>query len=193
MATGATLLVGLAGLLIVGGLLAYAVMVYNGLVRLKNNIDKAWSNIDVLLKQRSDELPKLIDTAKEYMDYEQETLQEITEARTKQQQANSPAAQAEADQAVRGALGNFFAVAEDYPELKSNENFRQLQRRISEIEDQIADRREFYNDSVTTYNTRIEQIPYNFMANMMSYTQKELFEATEQEKQDINISDQFNN
>lgn len=191
MAIGLTILIGITLGIIVIGFLGYAVMVYNGLVRLKRNIEKAWSNIDVLLKQRSDEIPKLVDTAQEYMDYEQEVLNEITAARNKAQSANNPNQKANADQAMRSALGNFFAVAEDYPDLKSTEQFQQLQDRISDIENQIADRREFYNESVNTYNIRINQIPYNIMANIMGYTQKELFEASEQERQDVNMSKQF--
>lgn len=188
---GLSLVAGVAVLLIVGGLVAYGVMIYNGLVRLRRNIDEAWSNIDVLLKQRSDELPKLIDTAQEYMEYEKDVLQKITEARTAVQQAESPEEAAEAEGKLRGALGEFFAVAEDYPDLKANDSFQQLQDRISSLEEQIADRREFYNDSVNTYNIRINQIPYNIFANMMGYQEKELFEATEEERADVDITAQF--
>lgn len=193
MAIGGIILVGLAAGLVFFGILGYTIMVYNGLVRLKNNIEKAWSNIDVLLKQRSNEVPKLVDTAQEYMEYEENVLQEITAARNEAQSAQNPAQKAEADKTMRNALGNFFAVAEDYPDLKAAEQFQQLQNRISDIEEQIADRREFYNESVNTYNIRINQIPYNIMANMMSYTEKELFEASEEEKQDINMEEHFNN
>ncbi len=193
MVSGQTLFGLVAGGIIVGAILIYAVMMYNGLIRLRKNIDEAWSNIEVLLKQRSDELPKLIDTAQEYMDYERDVLQDVTEARTEVQQANSPGEAADANEALRGALGEFFAVAEDYPELKANTNFQQLQDRISSIEEQIADRREFYNDSVNTYNIRIDQIPYNIMANLMGYTEKDLFEASEEAKQDVDIGQAFNN
>lgn len=192
MVNGGTLLLGVVATLVIGGIVIYAVLIYNGLIRLRRNIEKAWSNIEVILKQRHDEIPKLIDTAQEYMDYEKEVLQDITEARTKAEQAQGPQDQAEAESMLGQALGNFFAVAEDYPDLKANENFQQLQDRISAIEERIADRREFYNDSVNTYNIRIKQIPYVFVANMMGYEQKELFEATEQEKEDISIADQFN-
>lgn len=184
---------GVATVVVLGGITAYLVMMYNNLVRLKRNIEKASSNIDVLLKQRNDEIPKLVDSAQEYMDYEKDVLNEITEARTEVQSANTPEEKAEADQMMKNALGNFFAVAEDYPDLKSTEQFQQLQERISSIEDQISDRREFYNSSVTTYNTRINQIPYNILAGSMNYTEKEVFEASESEKQDVNISDQFAN
>lgn len=182
---------GVAGVLIGGGLIAYAVTIYNGLVRLRRNIDEAWSNIDVLLKQRSDELSKLIDTAQEYMEYERDVLQQITEARTAAQQAGSPEEAAQANEKMRGALGEFFAVAEDYPELRSSKNFQQLQDRVSSLEEQIADRREFYNDSVNTYNIRINQIPYNVFANMMGYGEKELFEVAEEDRADVDIAAQF--
>lgn len=193
MASGLALLGTAAGVLIVGGLVVYLVVIYNGLVRLKKNIEKAMGNIDVLLKQRNDEIPKLVDTAQEYMDYEKDVLQQITEARTQVEGASNPKEKANADQMMKSALGTFFAVAEDYPDLKAQDSFQQLQNRISQIEDSIADRREFYNASVTTYNTRINQIPYNIVANQMGYTDKEVFEATEEEKADVNISDQFNN
>ncbi len=191
MVSGTTLIVGVAGVLIFGGLVAYGVMIYNGLVRLRRKINKAKSDIDALLKQRSDELPKLIDTAKEYMDYEKDVLQKITEARTEVQKAKDPGETADANEKLRGALGEFFAVAEDYPELKANANFQQLQERISSIEEQIADRRELYNETVNTYNIRINQIPYNLFANMMGYTDHELFEASEEERADVDISSQF--
>jgi LemA protein len=119
-------------------------------------------------------------------------LQNVTEARTEVQQANSPGEAADANESLRGALGEFFAVAEDYPELKANKNFQQLQDRISSIEEQIADRREFYNESVNTFNIRIDQIPYNIVANMMGYTEKDLFEASKEAKQDVDIGQAFN-
>lgn len=172
-------------------LIGYAVSVYNSLVRLNRDCDKAWSNIDVLLKQRSDELPKLIDTAREYMEYEEGVLKDVTEARKKADSANTPAEEAEADAAIKGALGNLMAVAEDYPELKANENFNQLQDRISEIEDKIADRREYYNATVNTYNIRIHQIPYNIVANQLQYTDRELFDVDEEDKEDVDISKAF--
>jgi len=191
MVSGTGLVGGLAAALVLIGVVAYSVMVYNGLVRLRRRINKAKSDIDALLKQRSDELPKLIDTAQEYMEYERDVLQDITEARTKVQEASGPGETADANEELRGALGEFFAVAEDYPELKSNENFQQLQERISSIEEGIADRRELYNDAVNTYNIRINQIPYNLFANAMGYTEQELFEASEGERADVDITAEF--
>lgn len=190
--SGVQLLISVAVILVLIAIGVYAVLIYNGLIRLRHNIDEAWSNIEVLLKQRSDELPKLIDTTQEYMDYERDVLQRVTEARTRVQEAQGPQEEGEADSFLRGALGDLFAVAEDYPELNADETFQQLQERISAIEEQIADRREFYNDSVNTFNIRINQIPYNFVANMMGYTEKELFEADESDLQDIDVGAQFN-
>jgi LemA protein len=183
--------VGFAAALIVIGVVVYTVMIYNGLVRLRRNVDKAWSNIDVLLKQRSSELDKLIDTAQEYMEYEQEVLQKITEARAQVQDADSPKEEAEADEAIKGALGEINAVAEQYPELRSSENFQQLMGRISTLEEQISDRREFYNESVNRYNIRIEQIPYVIVARALGYEERELFEASPEERADVDVGAAF--
>src|SRR5208337_278273 len=150
----------LLGLLFaVGGSVAYGVTIYNGLVALKNDIAKSWSNIDILLKQRHDELSKLLDVCKGYMNFERDTLQKITQARSMYQQAVSVDQKAQADQSMTSALRGFFAVAENYPQLKADDNFMRLQGRITELESQIADRREFYNDSVNTFNIRIQQMP----------------------------------
>jgi len=185
--------VGFAVALVVIGVVVYAVMIYNGLVRLRRNVDKAWSNIDVLLKQRSSELDKLIDTAQEYMEYEEKVLQRITEARAQVQEAETPKQEAEADEALKGALSDISATAEDYPELRSSENFQQLMGRISTLEEQIADRREFYNESVNRYNIRIEQIPYVIVAKALGYEEQELFEASPEAKQDVDVGAAFSN
>lgn len=182
---------GIVSVLIFGAAVFWAFSLYNRLIKLRENCKKAWSNIDVLLKQRSEELPKLIDTAKEYMDYEQETFQQVVEARQQVQEAGSPKEEAEADSMLTSALGDFFALAEDYPELKANENFLQLQDRISEIEDKIADRREYYNSATTEYNARIQQLPYVFIANSMGWQQRELFEVSEEAKEDVDIDAMF--
>jgi LemA protein len=145
---------------IVVAAVAYGVMIYNGLVLVKHAVAKAWSNIDVLLKQRHDELPKLVETCKQYKQFEQETLQRVIEARSRVQTAresqNIPAL-GKAEGALRMGLGQIFAVAEAYPELKANENFMQLQTRITALENAIADRRELYNESVNINNVRIDQ------------------------------------
>src|ERR1700737_3607138 len=134
----------------------YAVMIFNSLISLKNDVAKAWANIDILLKQRHDELPRLVEVCKGYMNYERDTLEKVTQARSQYQQAVSVDQKAQADQSTTSALRSLFAVAENYPQLKANENFIRLQNRITELENEIADRREYYNDSVNTFNTRIQ-------------------------------------
>src|SRR5215469_9522495 len=128
-----------AFLFAVVGLVIYLVTIYNGLVAIKNDIDKAWANIDVLLKQRHDELTKLLDVTKGYMEFERETLTRITQARSQYQQATTIEQKVQADQSMTSALRGFLAVAENYPELKANSNFQILEKRISELESQIAD------------------------------------------------------
>jgi len=177
--------------LIVIGFIGYFIGIYNGLIRLSKNIDKAWSNIGVLLKQRHDEIPKLIKVCEGYMKFEKETLTQITKARTACMQAKSVEASSKAEGYLSGLLGRLFAVAENYPNLKSNENFSQLQRRISYLESQIADRREFYNDSVNTYNIRIAQIPDVFVANMINMKQRQLFKITKEDQKDVDINFNF--
>lgn len=174
-------------LLVVVAFVAYFVAVFNGLVRLKNNIKKALANIDVLLKQRMDELTKLIDTVKGYAKFERKVLTEVTKARTAFLDAKTLPEKAKASDQISGALKSLFAVAESYPTLRSNESFKQLQDRISGIENEIADRREFYNDSVNTYNIRIQQIPDRFIAGMLGYKPEELFKAAEEEKKDVKV------
>ncbi len=184
-------IVGLIVLIVVGLvvviLVGYFISIYNSLIRLKNNIAKAWSNIDVLLKQRHDELSKLLKTVKGYMEYEKDVLTKVTEARTAFLSAQTVGDKAKADNVMTGALKSLFAVAENYPDLKANTSFLQFQDRISELENQIADRREFYNDSVNTFNIRIEQIPDVFIARALGYTAKELFQVAEADKADVDI------
>ena len=184
---GIAVIIGAALLILIIILIGYFISVYNSLVRLKNNIEKAWSNIDVLLKQRHDELTKLIETVKGYMKYEERVLKEVTAARTAFMSAESVPDKARADGMMAGALKSLFAVAENYPDLKANTNFIQFQGRISDLENQIADRREFYNDSVNTYNIRIEQIPDVFIARMLGYTKKDLFKVSESDRADVDI------
>jgi LemA protein len=171
---------------------AYVVNIYNQLVSLRERAEQAKQNIDVLLKQRQDELRKLIDAAKEFMDQEEQVLTELTKAREQAAQASTTGEQAAADQQVRQAMMDFEARAEAYPELRSQENMMQFQKRISEIESQIADRRELYNEAVTQLNTRIDQFPYVILAQQFGFEEKELFEATEAEKQDVDVGAAFN-
>jgi LemA protein len=178
----------LVAVLLIGvGFVLYFITLYNSIIRLKNEIEKAWANIDVLLKQRHDELPKLIDTCKGYMQYEQKTFQMIVEARNAYQGAKTVEDKAQADNMVTGALKTLFAVAENYPELKANTNFLQLQSRITDLEEKIADRREYYNDSVNTYNVRIQQLPDVFIARMLNLQPHELFKVAEEDRQDVAV------
>jgi LemA protein len=178
----------LALLFAAAGIVWYLVTIFNGLVELKNDIDKAWSNIDIMLKQRHDELSKLLDVCKGYMNFESDTLIKITQARSQYQQASTIDQKAQADQSMTSALRGFFAVAENYPDLKANNNFMQLQKRITELESQIADRREFYNDSVNTFNIRIQQMPDTFVAAFMKLTPRPMFKVEEADKADVNMS-----
>ena len=184
---GVSILIGLVVILFVVGIFIYFITIYNSLVRLRNDMDKAWANIDVLLKQRHDELPRLIETCKGYMQYEQKTLQMITEARTAFMKASTVAEKAQADNLISGALKSLFAVSENYPDLKANTSFLQLQKRISELEERIADRREFFNDDVNTYNIRIQQLPDVFVAKMLSLQRRDLFKVSEEDRRDVEV------
>jgi LemA protein len=173
--------------LVTVGVLAYIIILYNELVRLRNDNDRAWANIDVLLKQRHDEVPNLVACVKGYMEHERETLEAVTRARAASMSAASIPQKAQADLFLTGALRSLFAVAERYPDLKANQNFLALQNRISELEERIADRREFFNDDVNTYNTRIGQIPEMFLAGMMSLQPRQMFQVNEQDRQQVEV------
>jgi LemA protein len=160
---------------------------YNSLVQVHENLDKAWADIDVMLKQRNDELTKLLDSVSAFQEHEEEIMEEVTEARQEALQASSPKQEAEADAHLRQSLDRLFAVAEDYPDLKSSENVHQLQERISEIEERIADRRELYNEAVSIHNARIQQIPDVFFAQVLGYSEREMFEAPEEDRQDVDV------
>jgi LemA protein len=172
----------------------YLIMIYNNLVQVKHNVTKSWSNIEVLLKQRHDELPKLVETCKQYMQYEQETLARVIDARGKvfsAAQAQDIGALGRAEGALRVGLGNLFALAEAYPDLKANASFQQLQSRISTLEDSIADRREFYNESVNINNVRIEQVPDVFVARAFGFGPFDLLEFSAEETKDVDVKQLF--
>ena len=174
--------------------LVYGVVTYNGLVQLKHNIAKAWANIDVLLKQRHDELPKLVEVCRQYKQFEQETLARVPEARArvaKARAAHDVPALGAAESMLRAGLGQIFAVAEAYPELKANEHFMQLQTRITALENSIADRREWYNESVNLHNVRIEQFPDLIIARMFSYSEQPLLQFSVTEKADVDLKALF--
>src|SRR5205814_5735197 len=180
----------LAGLLIVlvaVGFVIYAIIIYNELVRLRNDNDRAWANIDVLLKQRHDEIPNLVESVKGYMQHEQQTLLAVTQARADSINASSVGQKAVADLKIASALHSLFAVAENYPQLKANENFLKLQNRITELEERIADRREFFNDDVNTYNTRIGQIPAVFVASFMNLKPRDMFKVSDEDRRLVDV------
>ena len=183
-----TLLVGILLMFGIVSIMVYVVGIYNTLVRLANNIDKAWSNIDVILKQRHDELPKLVKVCNSYMSHERETLESVTNARSVYGRSTSVDAKAKAENQLTRALGRLFAVAEQYPDLKANQEFLNVQQRISALENTIADRREFYNDSVNLYNIRIEQIPAVWVAQQIGYRAKPLLTVAESDRTDVELA-----
>ena len=181
----------LAGNLLIIGMIVFIASVagiYKKLVRLAYNIDKAWSNIDVILKQRHDELPKLVEVCNSYMLHERETLESVTKARTAYSTGLNIDDKAQAENQIVGALGKLFAVAEQYPDLKANQEFLALQQRISALESTIADRREFYNDSVNLYNIAIQQIPTLWVAQEIGYTARPLLTVSPSDRKNVPLA-----
>ncbi len=181
-------------LAVVGVTVFYFISLYNHLVQLKHAVSKAWANIDVLLKQRHDELPKLVETCKQHMGYEQKTLTAVMEARAavaSAREQGNVGALGQAETQLRLGLGNLFAVAEDYPELRASDSFMHLHSRITGLESGIADRREFYNDSVNHLNVRIEQFPDVLIARRFGFKAAELLEFDEAEKADVDMKNLF--
>jgi len=175
-------------------LIVYCIVIYNNLVALKHNVSKAWANIDVLLKQRHDELPKLVEVCKQYMGYEQETLEKIMQARSRvasAQQSGDIGALGAAETQLRLGLGGLFALAEAYPDLKADQGFQHLQSRITGLENAIADRREFYNEAVNLNNVRIEQFPDVIIARKFAFKPFDLLGFGEEEKTDVDIKGLF--
>lgn len=182
-------------LIVLAVIVIYFVFTYNSLVSIKNNVSKAWANIDVLLKQRHDELPKLIDTCKQYMQHEQQTLEKVIQARSgvdNARQHHDVTGLAVAESALQSSLGGLFALAENYPELKADRSFSALQSRITGLENAIADRREFYNDSVNVNNVRIQQFPDLIVARLLGFNALELLTFTPAELEDVDVNKRFN-
>lgn len=172
---------------VVLGLSIMAVNIYNGLVALRSQLERAWSNIDVILKQRSDEIPQLIQIIEQYAGYEAGLLAKLADARKHYGSATSIDDKIKASQEMSLAFKGVIAIGEAYPELKANQNFTQLQTRVSGLESTIADRRETYNDAVANFNTRIEQFPDVFAANILGYKRQTMFKATEEEKKTASL------
>lgn len=163
---------------------------YNSLVRRRNQVDNSWSQIDVQLKRRHDLIPNLVEAVKDYMAYEQETLSRVTEARAAAVAAGGrgPEAQARAEGALTETLRSLFAVAENYPELKANQNVMSLQEELTATENKISFARQFYNDSVLTYNNKIQTVPTNVIASLFNFTRREFFETqTEAEREPVKV------
>lgn len=171
-------------------LLVWIVLIYNGLIRLRTRKDEAWADIDVQLKRRYDLIPNLIETVKGYVQHEADTLQKVTEARTTAMNAGTTAEQAGAENMLTGALKSLFAVSENYPDLKANQNFMDLQRELADTENKIQAARRFYNTNVRDLNIKIQTIPSNIVAKVLSFREAEFFELEEgsEERENIKVS-----
>ncbi|HMM70809.1 MAG TPA: LemA family protein [Rhodocyclaceae bacterium] len=172
----------------------WAILIYNSLVTLKHNVARSWANIDVLLKQRHDELPKLVEACRQYAAFEQGTLERVTAARARvhsAREASDIAALGAAETELRAGLGRLLAVAESYPELRANESFMQLIERVTALENAIADRRELYNDAVNINNVRIEQFPDVIVARLLGFGEQTLLRFSEAEKRDVDMKALF--
>jgi LemA protein len=160
---------------------------YNGLIRLKNRVDEAWSDIDVQLKRRYDLIPNLVNTVKGYATHEQAVFENVTKARTAAMNAGTPAEKEGAENMLSGTLKTLFAVSENYPELKANQNFLELQRELTDTEDKIQASRRFYNGNVRDFNTKIQVFPTNIFAGMLGFGKRDFFAADETERENVNV------
>jgi len=165
----------------------WIIVMYNGLIKLKNRVDEAESDIDVQLKRRHDLIPNLVSTVKGYAAHEKELFEKVTEARAKAISAGSMHDKSEAENMLSGALKSLFAVAEAYPDLKANQNFLELQRELTDTEDKIMAARRFYNANVRDFNTKIQVFPTNLMAGMLGFAKREFFQAEEGEKENVKV------
>jgi LemA protein len=163
------------------------IAIYNGLIRLRNRVDEAWSDINVQLKRRYDLIPNLVSTVKGYAAHEKEVFEKVTEARTRAMGAGTAGDKAQAENMLSGALKSLFAVAEAYPDLKANQNFLELQRELTDTEDKIQAARRFYNGNVRDFNTKIEVFPSNLIAGMLHFTKREFFGIEEGEKEPVKV------
>jgi len=169
-------------------LIIYAIVTYNGLVRRRNEVEEAYRQIDVQLKRRYDLIPNLLEGVKKYFRQEQEVLGEVTRARSQAMQPQSPRQQAQSEARLSGAIGNLFAVAENYPELRSDKVLLDFQEELSSTENKISFARQHYNDSVSDYNTRIQSFPAVVFARAMGFTEREYFEAIGPERESVTVS-----
>ncbi|MGV8161931.1 MAG: LemA family protein [Candidatus Nanoarchaeia archaeon] len=180
----------LIGWIIIGVVVLVLIIIwalYNGLIRLKNQIENAWANIDVQLKRRNDLIPNLIETVKGYAKHERGVFTDVTKARTAMMGAQTLDQKAKASNMLSDTLKSLFAVAENYPTLKANENFLQLQEELSGTENKIAYSRQHYNDMVMRFNTKLEVFPSNIFAKMLNFTRREMFKVSEEEKKNVKV------
>jgi LemA protein len=175
-------------LVVLGLIVAFVWMLYNGLVTAKVRIDEAWSGIDVQLKRRADLIPNIVETVKGYAKHEKEVFEKVTEARSALMSAQGPQAAAAANNQLTSALKSLFALAENYPELKASQNFLDLQQQVGDTEDKIAYSRQFYNANVLDYNTKIKVFPNVILAGLFGFKEVEFFKATEEEKASVKVS-----
>ena len=174
-------------LAILAVVILWFILAYNGLVRLRNLVRNAWHQIDVQLKRRYDLIPNLVEVVKDYMSYEQETLEKVIKARSFALNASGARQQAEAENMLTGALKSLFAVVERYPELKSNQNVLSLQEELTSTENKISFSRQFYNDIVYRYNTKTEMVPTNIIAGMFNFQREEFFQTEEEEREAVKV------
>ena len=174
-------------LVIIVLLVVFVIAKYNSLVVLRNKVKDQFSQIDVVLKRRADLIPNLVETVKGYTKHESETLEKVVEARNKYLSASSQDEKMETSGEITGALNKLFALSESYPELKANENFNDLQKQLAETEDKISYSRQFYNDTVLNYNNAIQKFPGNIIAGMFGFAKENFFEATEEEKKNVEV------
>lgn len=178
------------GLILLGIVVVIAISIiamYNGLITLRNRVDEAWSDISVQLKRRYDLIPNLVNTVKGYAAHEKEVFERVTEARTRAMNAGTTQEKAEAENMLSGTLKSLFAVSENYPELKANQNFLELQRELTDTEDKIMASRRFYNGNVRDFNTKLQVFPTNIIAGMLKFTAREFFQMAEEEKEPVKV------
>jgi len=172
----------LVELAVIGVVLVGATALYNGLVKLREQVDAAWADIDVQLKRRYDLIPNIVETVKAYAGHEKETLEAVVQARSRAMGAAGPAEKAQAEGMLTGALKSLFALSEAYPDLRAAEGFRDLQKTLAELEDVIANARRYYNAVVRDYNTKIQSVPQNLVAKSFGFKEREFFEIGEGER-----------
>lgn len=180
-------MIGIIILVILAVAVIGVILMYNSLITLRNRVDEAWSDIDVQLKRRYDLIPNLINTVKGYAAHEREVFEKVTEARTRAMNAGSTQEKAEAENMLSGTLKSLFAVSENYPDLKANQNFLELQRELTDTEDKIMASRRFYNGNVRDFNTKIQVFPTNLIAGILKFVTREFFEAEEGEKEPVKV------